>query len=126
MQLLMTMEQRQPLHRGRDVGFDLAEPLHQHDVFDNPGGRLAVYAGQLEAVSMQMNRMWIVGLIIENQAVSLPFYQLTRRGIGIVLLAVHSPMIELPRAAVDLSERELDCLVRERRRAVVAERRIVP
>ena len=62
----MAMEERQAFHRRRHIHLDLLEALDQHDVFQNPAGGFAVHVRKLEAVPMQMDRMRIIGLIVED------------------------------------------------------------
>ena len=79
-----------------------------------PGRGLVVHLGELEAVSMQMNGVSVIGLVIENQPVALALLQRCRRRLFIKALLVDGPAVEPAFAAIDLSEHERNGLDRAR------------
>ena len=89
----MAMEQSQPLEERRNIHFDLLMTLHQDDVFHYAGSRRAVYVGQFEAASVQVQRMNVVGLVVEHEAMAFSLRQPSRT-IGIITLAVDGPRLE--------------------------------
>ena len=74
----MAMEKRQTVHGRRHIHLDLLEALHQHDIFQNAGRGLAVHVRQLEAVPVQVDRMSVIRLIVEHQAIALALLKRSR------------------------------------------------
>ena len=60
------MEKRQAVHCRRHIHFNFPDALYKHDIFQKAGRRLAVQTRQLEAVPVQVDRMSVIGLIIEK------------------------------------------------------------
>ena len=108
MKLLMAVKKRETVHRRRHIHLDLPEALDQHDVFQNTGCDFAVDVRYFEAVPMQVNRMCVVSLIIEYQAVAPAFLKRSRLCLLIEADPVDGPAIEASFAAVDLSENKWD------------------
>jgi hypothetical protein len=72
MQLLLTVEQREPGIVGDEVKFHLLEPAQHHHVLDHPGGRFAGDTRQFEAVPVQIQRVDIVARIAKLQPIAAP------------------------------------------------------
>src|SRR5271165_6771662 len=70
-QLLVAVEERRTPVVGDEIELDLLKPAEHHDVLNDPGGRLAADAHQLEAVAVQMQRMHIVARIAKFEPVAL-------------------------------------------------------
>ena len=70
-QLLVAVKERRTRVVGDEIELDLLKPAKHHDVLNNPSGRFAADAHQLEAVAVQMQRMDIVARIAKFEPVAL-------------------------------------------------------
>ena len=122
----MAVEESEAFHPGHEIRRDLAETLNQDNVLDDAGGRFAVNIRQLEAVAVQMDRMGVVGLIVEDEAIALSFVKRARRVVFVELLAIDGPAIETGGAAVDFSDGERNGFDGRGGGAGVAEDGVVP
>ena len=103
-ELLMAVEKGHTFDCRRHIYFNLPEALYKHDILQNASGGLAVHICQLEAVPVQVDRMGVIGLIVEHQAIALSFLEPPRRRVLIEADTIDGPAIEAPLAAVDLPE----------------------
>src|SRR5260370_37734647 len=119
MELLMAVEKRQALYRRRQL--DLFETLHKDDILQNPGRGLAVHLRQLKAVTVQVDRMSIIRLIVENKSIAPPLLKRPRLRFLVKAGAVDCPAIKASLASIDFPKRERDRLVGILDGAVLAE-----
>src|SRR5260370_8412256 len=100
----MAVEQSQSLHDRRDVHFNFLEPFHQYYVFQNACRRLAIYVCKFETVPVKMNRVSVIGLVIEDQTIAATFVEEPGLSVTVIAFAVDGPTVEASRSAVDLPE----------------------
>ena len=71
-QLLVTVEKRQPWIVGDKIERRFLESAEHENVLDHPGGGLPADLRQLEAVPMKMQRMDVIAGVAELEAVRPP------------------------------------------------------
>jgi hypothetical protein len=128
-QLLVTVEERQPRIVGDEVKFQFLESAQHHHVLDHPRGRFTGDARQFEAVPVQVQRVDVVARVAEFQPVAAPLMHRVHRlhGVHRKSVTVQGPLIETFKRAVVLDDRDLDRLVRRGRHAIrVAKSRVIP
>ena len=81
-QLLVAVKERQARIVGEEVELELLEPPKHHDILHDAGGRFARDTSQLEAVTVQVQRVGVVALIVEDQAVAFSCLDHERIGPG--------------------------------------------
>ena len=125
-ELLMAVEERQTVHCRRYIHLNLPEALYKHDIFENAGRGLAVHIRQFKAVPVQVDRMSVISLIVEHQAIALTFLQPMRLCLLIEARAIDRPPVEAPGAAVDFPEDQRNRFVGLWDGAGLAEERVIP
>src|ERR1019366_8274661 len=100
-ELLMAVEKSQAVHCRRHIHLNLPESLYKYDIFQNACRGLAVHIRQLKTVPVQVDRMGVIGLIIEYQTIALAFLKPPRLCLLIEARTIDRPTIEAPCAAVD-------------------------
>src|SRR5262245_15369396 len=126
MVLVMAMKQRRARVVGDEIELHGAEARHVDGVLHDARGRLVAHLGDLEAVTMQVNRMVVAALVGHGQPVALAGLGAVQRiGVG-PGLAVEGPAVVTAASARHLFESELDAPIRLRNRPSIAEDRVVP
>src|SRR4029077_18572125 len=88
--------------------------------------RFAAHIRKLEAVPVQVNRVSVVRLIVEHEAIALALLKRSWPGLFIEAAAIDGPTIEPSFPAVDLAENERDRFIRSLDSTVLAKNRVVP
>ena len=60
-----------PGSSGHEVDLRLGIAGHADGVLDYPRCRLVAYFGDLEAVTMQMNRVFVAAVVVQDQTIAL-------------------------------------------------------
>jgi hypothetical protein len=118
---MVTVEQRRPGIVGDEIDLDRAEPRHVDGIFHHARRRLVAHLGDLEAVTMQMDRVVVAALVGHGEAIALALLgreQRVGRGPG---LAVDGPAVVAAPASRHFLEDQIEPFIRRRDRPIRAE-----